>query len=70
MSTGKIILGVVAGAIAGSIIGILFAPDKGAETRNKIVHKGEGYADNIKEKVNGILRNGEKMPETATASAK
>jgi gas vesicle protein len=69
MTSGKIILGVLAGAAAGAIIGILFAPDKGNETRKKIVHKGEEYVDNLKEKVNGLLRDGKKKHETVSESA-
>jgi gas vesicle protein len=37
MNTGKVILGVIAGASIGAIAGILLAPDKGAATRKKIV---------------------------------
>lgn len=69
MVRGKIILGVLAGVAAGSLIGILFAPDKGTETRKKIVHKGDEYVDNLKEKVNGILRNEKKKHETVTETA-
>ena len=69
MSQGKIILGVLAGAAAGALIGILFAPDKGIDTRKKIVHKGEEYVDNLKEKVNGLLRNGGKRHETVSETA-
>mgnify|MGYP003411800342 CR=1 FL=1 len=32
----KIVLGLLAGAAIGAIAGILFAPDKGSETRKKI----------------------------------
>ena len=44
--------GLLAGAAAGAILGILFAPDKGSETRKKIAEKGTDIADNIKTKAN------------------
>jgi gas vesicle protein len=69
MSQGKIILSALAGIATGTLIGILFAPDKGRDTRKKIVNKGEEYADNLKEKVNGILRNGSKRHETVSETA-
>ena len=69
MERGKVILGILAGAAAGSLIGILFAPDKGIDTRKKIVNKGEDYVGNLKEKVNGLLRNGNKKHETVTENA-
>ena len=49
MSTGKVLLGVLAGVAAGAMLGILFAPDKGSNTRKKISKKGEDYADAVKE---------------------
>lgn len=55
MSSGKLLLGVLAGVAAGAVLGILFAPDKGSETRKKIAKKGEDYADGIKEKFNNLL---------------
>lgn len=60
MSKGSVILGVLAGIAAGALIGILFAPDKGASTRKKITDKGEDYVENLKEKINGILHNGKR----------
>ena len=64
MERGKVILGILAGVAAGSLIGILFAPDKGMDTRKKVVHKGEEYINDLKEKVNGILQNGKKKRVT------
>jgi gas vesicle protein len=59
MSRGKIVLGALAGAAAGTLIGILFAPDKGTSTRKKIADKGEEYVHNLKGKITGIMNNGE-----------
>ena len=50
MSTGKVVLGTVAGLAIGGILGILFAPEKGAVTRQKIMDKGNDYADELKSK--------------------
>jgi len=50
MSSGKVLLGVLAGVAAGALLGILFAPEKGADTRRKIMSKGEEYVDDLKEK--------------------
>ena len=40
MSTGKVVLGTLAGLAIGAIAGILFAPDKGSKTINKLWIKG------------------------------
>ena len=55
MSSGKVLLGVLAGAAAGALAGILFAPAKGSKTRKKILKKGEDYSDALKEKLNDFL---------------
>lgn len=57
MGTGKILLGVLAGVAVGATLGILFAPDKGANTRKKIVKKGDDYADDLKEKFQEFVEN-------------
>jgi len=55
MSTSKILLGFVAGAAVGAALGILFAPDKGTETRRKISEQGNDLADNLKGKFSDLV---------------
>ena len=52
MGSGKVLASVLAGAAAGAILGILFAPDKGSETRRKIAERGTDLAGSLKDKVN------------------
>jgi gas vesicle protein len=55
MSSGKVVLGLLAGVAAGALAGILFAPAKGSKTRKKILRKGEVYVDSLKEKIDELL---------------
>ncbi len=57
MSSGKLLLGILAGAAAGAMLGILFAPEKGSTTRKKIISKGEEYAGDLKEKFGEFVDN-------------
>ncbi len=50
MGSGKVLASVLAGAAAGAVLGILFAPDKGTETRRKIAEKGSDLAGTVKDK--------------------
>jgi gas vesicle protein len=49
------VLGTIAGVAVGAIIGVLLAPDKGSETRGKIVQKGKETTDNFKDEINTLL---------------
>jgi len=52
MSSGKVVLGLLAGIAAGAVLGILLAPDKGMDTRKKMSKKGKDYSDSLKDKFN------------------
>ncbi|CAD5265461.1 MULTISPECIES: YtxH domain-containing protein [unclassified Imperialibacter] len=51
MKTGIAILGIVAGMAAGAVIGLLFAPQKGARTRKNLFEKSEDFAEAVNDKV-------------------
>ena len=55
MSSGKVLLGLLAGIAAGATLGILFAPDKGSSTRKKISEKSDDYADELGGKFNQFV---------------
>ena len=59
MSSKKVIVGVVAcaatGVAVGALLGILFAPKKGSETRKKIHALGGKFGNLAKEKFNELL---------------
>jgi len=61
-NSAKILLGFVAGAAIGGALGLLLAPDKGSETRRKIVEKGSdigdsivGFGETVKDKFNDVV---------------
>ena len=54
-NTGKVIGAIFLGAAIGGALGILFAPDKGTETRKKISKKGNELTDAVKEKFDAIV---------------
>lgn len=69
MDTGKIVLGVLAGAAVGATLGILFAPDKGSVTRKKIAQKSNDYVEGLEGKFNSLVDNMSKQFETVKQEA-
>jgi gas vesicle protein len=50
MSNGKFLAGILLGAAAGAVLGVLFAPDKGTDTRKKIAKKTSKLGEDLKAK--------------------
>ncbi len=64
MNTGKLLLGVIAGAAIGAALGVLFAPEKGSVTRKKISRKGEDLWGDLKDEAKHLYAEGkEKVQE-------
>jgi gas vesicle protein len=55
MSKVNVVIGALAGIAVGALLGVLFAPDKGPETRKKITKKSKDTADSLKNKFNEFV---------------
>ncbi|MDT0643257.1 YtxH domain-containing protein [Zunongwangia sp. F363] len=54
MKSGKLLLGLISGAAAGAIAGLLLAPKKGADTRKAISQTSDDYISGAKGKFNNF----------------
>jgi len=52
MSSSNFVTGVLIGALAGLAVGLLCAPAKGSETRQKLMNRGGDFASSLKERFN------------------
>lgn len=68
-SSGKILTALVAGAALGVVAGILFAPDKGSETRKKLKEKGRKFRKDVKDKFREGKAKFEEMAENMKEKA-
>ena len=64
-NSGKVIGALLLGAVIGGALGILFAPDKGSETRKRIAGKAGDLSDSLKEKFNSLLEDAKNEFEVA-----
>ena len=55
MSSKQVVLGVLAGIAAGAMVGMLFSPGKGSETRKRLSGKRDEFAKALKAKLSECL---------------
>ncbi|MBK6937508.1 MAG: YtxH domain-containing protein [Chitinophagaceae bacterium] len=65
-NTSKILIALGAGMVVGGVLGVLFAPDKGTNTRHKIAENGKKLADQFRHK----MKAGKEKDEMSRANGK
>lgn len=68
--SGKILAALLAGLAAGAAIGILFAPEKGTDTRDKLSESLKDLGDAIKERSSEQVEQIKDLSDKVAASLK
>ena len=70
MGKGSTVVGLLAGLAAGTVLGILFAPEKGDETRDKLSQSLKDLGDSIKDKAADEINNLSSLKDKVVDSIK
>lgn len=59
--TGNFIAGLLTGAIGGTVLALLYAPDTGQNTRNRLSYKLSSYRDELNELIAELRKEKQKL---------
>ncbi len=66
--SGNTLLAFIAGAATGALLGILYAPDKGVNTREKLSFQLDKYRDMLQQLIDDFV-SGKETPLTSEAKS-
>lgn len=70
MKTDKLMIVALSSAIGGALLGILFAPDKGAKTRKNVAKKRDEYLQEIKKNTEDLGKQLKKNKDSVLEKSK
>ncbi|HWW38970.1 MULTISPECIES: YtxH domain-containing protein [Pedobacter] len=66
----KVLIGLLAGLAAGAALGLLFAPEKGTDTRDRLSQSLKDLGDSIKDKAADEINNLANLKDKVVSSVK
>ncbi|MNJ97262.1 YtxH domain-containing protein [Pedobacter hiemivivus] len=66
----KVLVGLLVGLAAGTALGLLFAPEKGSETRDRLSQSLKDLGDSIKDKAADEINNLSNLKDKVVSSVK
>ena len=66
----KVLVGLLAGLAAGAALGLLFAPEKGTDTRDRLSQSIKDLSDSIKDKAADEINNLANLKDKVVSSVK